>query len=240
MLARACESRKPDGIITDPKSIEICDRIGFATGDCVSSEYQLAIAVRTAIVDRAMVTFLERNPGGTIVTLAAGLDTRPTRLDNGRARWVDVDLPAVIDLRSDFFPQHDRHRMISASVLDHRWMSEVHGDRPTMFLLEGLINYLEFSATQELVKALVLRFPSAELVMEALGLLYVRLSNRDIYKWGLCAENFPTRWEPRLELIDSWYVYGMYGERWREFPWLSLFVLFKRDAQVVLHLRAKG
>jgi O-methyltransferase involved in polyketide biosynthesis len=40
--------------------------------------------------------FLAANPDGTVVALGEGLETQFWRVDNGRVRWLTVDLPETI------------------------------------------------------------------------------------------------------------------------------------------------
>ncbi|HQG44830.1 MAG TPA: class I SAM-dependent methyltransferase [bacterium] len=42
---------------------------------------------------------LAGHPGSTIVCLGCGLDRTFFRIGNGRLRWYDIDLPAVIYIR---------------------------------------------------------------------------------------------------------------------------------------------
>ena len=239
VTARADETQAPEGLIRDLKAVEICRQICVDLGDEISPEYRLGIVVRTEIIDEATIRFLARHPAGVVVNLGAGLDTRMGRLDNGQARWYDVDLPPVIELRRQFFDEHERHTMIPASVLDHRWMDRIPVHVPTLFIIEGLVNYLDEEDVRALVRAMCDRFPSGEIFMEVLGLLLVKFFNSPVHRWGLCADNFPTRWHERVELVDSWCVYGRRKEQWAQYPWMVFFEMFENDAQVVLHLRVR-
>lgn len=73
---------------------------------------------RNLICDRMVRSFLTRYPEGTIVNIGCGLDTTFERVDNGKLRWYDLDLPDVIELRSKFVAQSERRKFIAASFLE--------------------------------------------------------------------------------------------------------------------------
>jgi O-methyltransferase involved in polyketide biosynthesis len=166
-----------------------------------------------------------------------GLDTRFARLDNGKITWCDLDVPEVIALRARFCAEDERHRTIARSVLDPGWMEAVPGGAPVLFIAEGLANYLEEQEIRTVVCAIARRFPSAEFVLEALGLVYVRLNGNPMYKWGVCADNTPATWDPGLQLIESWDLFSRHPERWAQFPWMAPLLPFGENIQAIFHLR---
>lgn len=50
-----------------------------------------------------------------VVALSEGLETQFWRLDNGRARWLTVDLPETIELRRRLRPHGPRRGLGAAS-----------------------------------------------------------------------------------------------------------------------------
>ena len=107
---------------------------------------QLDTAVRTEIFDEGVRSFLAAHPKPTVVTLGAGLDGRFWRLDDGRVRWFDLDLPEVIALRRRFYGESPRNRFLAKSILDFTWMKqpivpETGGQ--VLILAEGLLHYFE-------------------------------------------------------------------------------------------------
>jgi hypothetical protein len=61
-----------------------------------------SLAARAVEIDRALRSWLDRHPEGIIVSLGEGLGTQSRRVDNGRMRWLTVDLPDAIRLREHF------------------------------------------------------------------------------------------------------------------------------------------
>ena len=72
-------------------AVEIVDRLGYDFAD--SSRGVRWHTVRVATFDAAVRSFLGVHPAGTVVALGEGLETQFWRLNNGRVRWLTVDLP---------------------------------------------------------------------------------------------------------------------------------------------------
>lgn len=108
------------------------------------------MAVRTRVVDDLVREAVGRGVD-TVVNLGAGLDTRPYRLElPADLRWVEVDYPKIIDLKSarlaDDRPACDLRRMpcdLSDPAQRQPLLSEVAGNtRNGLILTEGVIPYL--------------------------------------------------------------------------------------------------
>jgi len=64
-------------------------------------------------------------------------------VDNGRIRWLAVDLPESIAVRSRWLPDSDRHTNLACSALDFRWMDHVDPSRGVFITAAGLLMYFE-------------------------------------------------------------------------------------------------
>ncbi|MGA5344163.1 hypothetical protein ACPCSQ_00400 [Streptomyces griseoincarnatus] len=85
---------------------------------------------RAPLFDRWVPGFPSAHPDATGVEIGTGLDTRHERVDNGRPRWHELDLPGVIDLRRHFSAGILRRTVIAASVTDRAWAAEVASHPP--------------------------------------------------------------------------------------------------------------
>jgi O-methyltransferase involved in polyketide biosynthesis len=134
LRGRYLETKRADGIIRDPKSVEIVESIedDFAEAD-LPWDGQTMISVRTEILDELTRGFLARHPDSVVVNLGCGLDTRFQRVDNGRVTWYDLDLPEAIELRRNFFTESGRHIFISKSVFDLSWADLVPKNKRVLF-----------------------------------------------------------------------------------------------------------
>ena len=98
LACRALESTRPDAILHDPRAVEVYTSLGgspdFLMG--MGSADVFVAAMRARQFDRFGSDFLTRNPGGLLVDLGCGLDTRFHRLADSRLTGLGVDLPEVI------------------------------------------------------------------------------------------------------------------------------------------------
>ncbi len=101
-LYRAMESERPDALFHDP----FARRLAGPQGEEImrrlprAREFAWPMIVRTAVMDELILRSIERDGVGTVVNLAAGLDTRPYRLPLAPSlRWVEADFPDVIEYK---------------------------------------------------------------------------------------------------------------------------------------------
>jgi O-methyltransferase involved in polyketide biosynthesis len=172
---RASEARREDGILCDPESIAIHDTIDY---DFVRhfGEPGGSLAVRAAAIDRELSLWLETHPDGLVVSLGEGLDSQRSRVDNGRMRWLSVDLPDAIQLREQFLPPTDRFRHIGLSVLDPAWMEGIDAAAGLFIVAQGLLMYLDGASVRELLSQIAERFPGVEIVFDVVPPWFSRLT----------------------------------------------------------------
>jgi O-methyltransferase involved in polyketide biosynthesis len=217
LRARYLETKRPGGIVHDPKSVEILDRIehDFSGENEVSDGSRKGVSIRTEILDEQTNSFLEEYEKAVVVNLGCGLDTRFHRLDNGSALWFDLDMPEAIALRKHFFKETDRHRFISKSVLDFSWIEQIPKDRPRLFIAEGLLMYFSESEVKTLLRTLRDEFPQAEMLLEAMSPFIAKRSAKhpDIknynatFKWGIKSGKEIERWGIGAKFIDEFYYF---------------------------------
>jgi O-methyltransferase involved in polyketide biosynthesis len=147
---RAVEARRPEAVLDDPLAVELVGRLDYPFAERFGESFGQFQALRTKCFDREVLRFLHRHPAGTVVALGEGLETQLWRLDNGRVRWVGVDLPEVEELRRRLLPAADRVTSRAESALDLGWLEDLAGG-PTLVTAQGLLMYLR----QEEVDAIV-------------------------------------------------------------------------------------
>ena len=160
LLARARETEKPRGLLHDPRALEIVRLLDYDFAKWEGGRSLAGAMLRARMFDRYVEGFLQSYPHGTVVELGCGLDTRFERLDNGKVRWFDLDLPDVIALRRRFFDDTPRRSMIAASLLDCAWMEQVEdAGGPWMFVAEAVLIYFDALDAQCAFSSLAGRFP---------------------------------------------------------------------------------
>ena len=98
-MYRALESERPNALFQDPFARRLAGGEGALMVEVLGDKQQAtsAMAIRTCVIDE-MITHLIRASGiSTVLNLAAGLDTRPYRLDlPASLHWIEVDLPDLL------------------------------------------------------------------------------------------------------------------------------------------------
>jgi methyltransferase (TIGR00027 family) len=100
---RGVETERPDAIFKDPFARALAGERGerIAKAQTFSDENSWSFIARTYLFDR-LIGEEVRAGADLVVNLAAGLDTRPYRMDLPAAlRWVEVDLPGILDYKED-------------------------------------------------------------------------------------------------------------------------------------------
>ncbi|MFJ7151584.1 class I SAM-dependent methyltransferase [Streptomyces sp. NPDC100445] len=138
---------------------------------------------RARLFDAEIRQFLSRHPRAVVVTLGEGLDTQFWRVDDGRLRWIGVDLPEVVRLRQRLMPPSDRVTHVACSVLDPHWMEQVPRDGPLLITAQGLFMYLRPRQVTELLRACARRYPGDTMIFDTSPWWFLVLSR---LKWLRC------------------------------------------------------
>lgn len=167
LAARARETRRKRPVLHDPRAAELIASIDFDAARYERGFGGWVMVLRTAIYDFWVRQFLAEHPAGTVVELGTGLNTRFDRVDNGQVHWIDLDLPDTIALRSRFFTDTSRRRMVPASVLSGEWLGAVaDSPGPYFFVTEGVLVYLPEPDVTATLARLAARFPGARLALD--------------------------------------------------------------------------
>jgi O-methyltransferase involved in polyketide biosynthesis len=164
---RACEARRSNGVLVDPDSVRMCDAIDYDF-PAHFGQPSGSFAARAAAIDHLLRRWLERHPDGLIVSLGEGLEAQAHRVDNGRMRWLTVDLPAAIELREYFLTPTARFSHLAANALEPAWMDLIEPADDIFIVAQGLLMYLPPEAVKQLFVDIAKRFPSAEMAFDVI------------------------------------------------------------------------
>ena len=163
-IYRARESERPDAIFNDP----LARRLAGERGEKIAGEiepamrYEWPYVSRTYSVDK-IVSDCVREGADTVLDLAAGLDTRPYRMDlPASLKWIEVDLPDMIDYKEEMLAGETPHCSLERIKLDltdraarRELFSRVNsGSKKVLVLTEGLLVYLSREEVTELAREL--------------------------------------------------------------------------------------
>ncbi len=99
---RAMETERPDAIFKDPFAARLAGERGEQIVNNMNRGRAMAWAmiVRTVVFDEIILDTISTYGIDTVINLAAGLDARPWRMPlSPSLRWIDVDLPGILDYK---------------------------------------------------------------------------------------------------------------------------------------------
>jgi O-methyltransferase involved in polyketide biosynthesis len=164
--ARAADARRLLPLLGDAHACALVERLDHDFSR-FEDRPRSGEVVRTLVFDEIVRTFLRAHPDGTVVELGAGLNTRFERVDNGRQRWFDVDLPEVTTLRRALLPSSARRMNIAASVVEHAWLELVAmTPAPHCFVFEAMLGYVPCHHVRGVLARIAGRFPGATITFD--------------------------------------------------------------------------
>jgi O-methyltransferase involved in polyketide biosynthesis len=250
LWARAFETKQANPIIKDKKAVEMMGNIEYDFSK-FDDEWptQVSIAIRTELLDNATKVYIKNHPQAVIINIGCGLDTRFSRLDNGKIHWYDLDLPEVIQVRKQFFNETDRYKMIAKSVLDYSWIDNVKTNKSILIIAEGILMYFTKQEVTGLLNKLVESFENAEMILETIPASLVKQSeNQDLIKkqynieaqfhWGIKKAKDLEKINNKIKYIEDWHYFDYHKDRWKSIRWFSFIPPFKnRFGNRIVHLR---
>ncbi len=136
--------------------------------------------------------FISTHPGCTVINLACGFDTRFWRIENEKCKYIELDLPEIIELKREILKDHLGYELIASSVLDPAWIDKVTSSGNSNFLLlaEGLFMYLPEQDVIRLLQGISRRFNHSQLVLDMAPEKYThglwkKMINLESKAWGL-------------------------------------------------------
>jgi len=148
---RALETARADGLVRDP----FAERLAGPRGDAILhsiSGWQLmcfGIGVRTRFLDDLVIETIARENIEVVLSVGAGLDTRPWRLElPPDLRWIEVDFPEMLSYKTHAMaaeePKYRIERVAADVTVEAQraalFAAAVGG--PTLMITEGLLMYL--------------------------------------------------------------------------------------------------
>ena len=170
----------------DSESIRLADKIGI---EHKNRNAQYTFYDRTVIMERLVAmdnrvrNFIDRYADGIVVNVGSELDTMFTRVDNGRIKWYNVDLPERVEIRRKYMETRDREVNIGDTILDCRWLDQITKPQDTaiLFVLYDMMKYFDRDGLRQFLDAIWKKFPGAEVVFDAKNSVAKHKWNRSIF-----------------------------------------------------------
>lgn len=218
LWGRAEEAKMKEPVLKDRRAEELVNRLDYDFSKFRSQLRQfqiLVLAIRAREFDSIIRDFIQQHPRATVVNIGAGLDTTFYRVNNGRIRWYDLDVPQVIRLRGELMPE-SREEVIPKSMFDESFLNDIIQPQDgILFLAGGVLMYFEERKVREFLAMIGRRFPGGEIVFDSIAPTGIRLASRMVkrsgidgaqMKWGIRNPSELEHWGIGLKLLESYPV----------------------------------
>jgi methyltransferase (TIGR00027 family) len=182
LTCRAVESEKNNPVFNDPMAVLCLERLLSISSEeekkrilrwksmyaGIHARDRKARAMTARSFDSIANIFISNHPGCTVINLACGLDTRFWRIENEKCKYIELDLPEMVELKRETLKDHLGYELIGCSVLDTSWIDQVTSNGNSNFLLlaEGLFYYLPKQEATRILQIIARRFTRSQLVLD--------------------------------------------------------------------------
>jgi methyltransferase (TIGR00027 family) len=149
---RARETERQDALFRDPFARKLAGERGeqIARDLQAGQRYEWPYTARTVRFDQIITEQIKQGTD-MVINLAAGLDTRPYRMDlSSSLKWIEVDLPGMMDYKEEILSKEkprcalERVRLDLADIAGRRALFQELGRnaKKVLVVTEGLLTYL--------------------------------------------------------------------------------------------------
>ncbi|MBQ1888784.1 MAG: class I SAM-dependent methyltransferase [Firmicutes bacterium] len=168
-----CSERFPE-LFYDPQAERICGSLDYDFAEkrkkmesAAGLFGALEVAQRQYDLRCEVEDYLKDHPRAAVVNLGCGLDDTFSKVDNGKCRGYNIDLPDVIRVRGDLLPAGERETDLACDLNDLSWMDSIDASEGAVFFAAGVFYYFRTADVKRLFKAMAERFPKAVLVFDS-------------------------------------------------------------------------
>jgi O-methyltransferase involved in polyketide biosynthesis len=221
LWGRAIETQKQEPLLIDKKAVSIINNIPYdfsVISENINKFVQFGWIARSNYFDKKIKTFIELYPEATIVNIGCGLDTTFDRVDNGKIKWIDLDLPDTIELRKKYISESDRSQFIPKSVFDTSWYDKIEYKNHVMLLIAGVLFYFDESDVKRLFNDFHTFLPGVEIVFDYGSSFGIKISNKRVIekggmdnsayiKWGIDNILEIEKWNSSIKVLNTMPLY---------------------------------
>lgn len=251
LWGRAVESQKRKPLLVDHKAVSIINSIPYdfaRISKNIRPLSRLSWIARSIYFDNKIKAFIDNYTEATIVNVGCGLDTTFDRVDNGKIRWIDLDLPDTIELRKKYIPETDRVKFVSKSVFDTSWYDAVERKNHVMLLIAGVLYYFDESDVKRLFGDFHAFLPGVEIVFDYASELGIKLSNKQVLekggmdesaflKWGIDNILEMEKWDSNIKVLDNMPMYKEHRKHYSVFRRIGLAMADRMGIMSLAHVR---
>jgi len=184
LRARAAEARRPDPVLRDEMGVKLVEGLRellppgrrHIFEKTLTITFTRYIALRSRYYDGCVRSFLEERPGGLVVSLGCGFDTRFWRVPHLGCNYMEVDLPEVMTAKERALGEPSPYPLIDSPVQDAAWIERVaeRQREDVLFLAEGLFMYLPREDVAAVFQRIANTFSRSRIVLEVVTETYTR------------------------------------------------------------------
>ncbi|MCM1543617.1 MAG: class I SAM-dependent methyltransferase [Blautia sp.] len=208
LAVRASETKRRNARIHDEKAVEIIETLAVDTRNIDKFMSHEGVVARTIMFDRTLKKLLGKYPDAVCVNVGCGLDDRFSRVDNGKVRWFNVDLPDSIEVRKKVFTETEREHMLAGDILETGWIKGIPKADVVVVIAEGLLMYFSKEQVSTILHNITDSFGRGFLLAELMHPKMMKEKVHDTVKhtnakfgWGTKTGNDLLELDPKLELI---------------------------------------
>ena len=154
-------------ILNDPVAERIWEAEGFPIrGKSGSKWLAFNMAMRARVFDDWAEAMLKQDDAALVLHIGCGLDSRCMRIKQPYARWIDCDLPEVISVRRQYYPETDSCHMTALDACDPEQIAKLPDSDKAIVLLEGLSMYLTNDQLHDFLQALQEKYAGLHILMD--------------------------------------------------------------------------
>jgi methyltransferase (TIGR00027 family) len=191
LLCRAVESEVKNSKLHDPMAVQFVDKLLSLSSEqekkwIIKSKKSLAhfpssgdraqCIARVNRFDRITSQYISGHEHGTVINLGCGLDTMYWRIQSDKCRYIELDLPEIIELKKELLENQLPYEMLAYSVLDTTWIDNIteSGNSTILFLAQGLLYYLPADGVINLFKTISEKVIQSEMVFDSIPHAFTR------------------------------------------------------------------
>jgi methyltransferase (TIGR00027 family) len=242
---RAWESARPDALFNDPYAKLLAGERGEAIARQMPAQARSGwpMVARTKLIDDLVQTRVTQGCD-CVINLAAGLDTRPYRLDlPDSLRWIEADLPALIEEKEGLLANAQPRcqlRRIKVDLTDTQARVAALQDAlgpstQALVLAEGLLVYLDDAQVRDLSRDIAALAGVNSWILDLGSPAILEMMRKGM---GATLKNAPLKFAPENGIAFFEALGWRVGEvhsifhaavRFRRLPWfLKLFALLPK------------
>lgn len=217
LTARIVETKHHDGVISDPKSVEIGEQLNFNYKEIEDKLTEIGVAglaTRAVQFDLEIKKFQKIHPKGKILTIGAGLDTYYYRCDNGQNQWYDLDLEDSMNLRKHLLPiPNERVHYITKSLFDVSWIKDLGSlEDGLLILVPGVLPYFVEKEVSNFLKIVAPQLTGAYMLFDVISYLGKFMVNQKFresgmtkvqLKWAVIDVEEFEKWSSNIQVVYS-------------------------------------